>query len=51
MTYWCIDDLKMGASPAARLYHTIYRELPPPPGIHTYLPTNAYILLLGLFLS
>ena len=27
-----MDDLKMGAIPAARLYHTQYRELPPPPG-------------------
>ena len=24
----------MGAIPAARLYHTQYRELPPPPGMY-----------------
>ena len=30
MTYWCIDNLKKGAIPAARLYHTKYRELSPP---------------------
>ena len=32
MKSWPIDVLmtwKMGANPAARLYHTIYRELPP----------------------
>ena len=30
MIYLCIDNLKNGAIPAARLYHTKYRELPPP---------------------
>ena len=33
----------MGAIPAARLYHTQYRELPPPPPVDTHFSLNSLI--------
>ena len=54
MKLWSIDvwmTWKMGAIPAARLYHTKYRELPPPPGGTMWLIGHSFWIFTRIYLG